>query len=247
MFKVFRAVALLGYVLCVSFVVTPKSASAQDYAAIIAAPDRSEEDRKTDERRKPEQFLPFTGVRPGMRVLDLGAGGGYTTELLARAVGTTGVVYAQSTSKTSQRSKERFEARRKSLEGHKIVPLEQNFEEPLPPEARDLDLITFVLNYHDTAHMGVDRAAMNRNLFAALKPGGLFVVVDHAAKDNDGVDVAGTLHRIEERLVRSEIEAAGFRLVEQSEFLRNPSDSRETTSERDPTTDRFVLKFEKPR
>jgi predicted methyltransferase len=251
MFKVSKGVSLLCYALCVSFVpagtlIMPRPASAQDYGAIVAAPDRSEEDRKTDERRKPAQFLPFTGVRPGIRALDFGAGGGYTTELLARAVGTSGVVFAQSTSKTPPRAQERFEARRKSLEGNKIVPLVQNFDHPLPLEARDLDLITFVLNYHDTAHMGVDRAAMNRNLFEALKPGGVFVVVDHAAKDNDGVQVAGTLHRIEERIVRSEIEAAGFRLIAEGNFLRNPGDSREATSERDPATDRFVLKFEKP-
>lgn len=223
----------------------PLPARAQNYAAVIAAADRSAEDRTTDERRKPAEFLAFTGVRAGMRALDVAAGGGYTTELLARVVGPEGVVYAQG---TSPRAKERIEARMKAHPALKIVPLVQPFDAPLPAEARDLDLITLILNYHDTVHLGVDRPAMNRNLFAALKPGGALVVADHAAAAGAGTSVAGTLHRIEEAVLRQEIEAAGFKLVAQGDFLRNPHDKHDVSSGRAPEeTDRFVLKFERPR
>ena len=233
--------AALAVVAVAAGVTAPTQACAQDYGALLAAPDRSEQDRKADERRKPSQFLPFTGVRAGMKVLDLGAGGGYTTELLARAVGPDGAVYAV----TPRPPGEPLQARMNSPVGQKVVSIVQKLDAPLPPEARDLDLITFVLNYHDTVAMGVDRAAMNRNLFDALKPGGVFVVVDHAAKAGDGAGVGPTLHRIEESTVRSEVEAAGFQLVGQGDFLRNPDDARDATSERNPATDRFVLKFEK--
>jgi len=86
-----------------------------DYRAIVASPDRSEADRQTDQRRNPELLLAFTGVRPGMRVLDMGAGGGYSTELLARAVGSGGTVYAQDSQAVSPRATERFESVRKPL------------------------------------------------------------------------------------------------------------------------------------
>jgi predicted methyltransferase len=239
-----RASILFGFLalmLVGAGVTTPTPARAQDYGALLGAPDRSEQDRQTDERRKPAQLLAFAGVRPGMKVLDLGAGGGYTTELLARAVGPDGVVYAV----IPQPPREQLQARIKSPVGQKIVPIVQKFDAPLPAEARELDVVTFVLNYHDAEAMGVDRAAMNRNLFDALKPGGVFIVVDHAAKAGDGASVGRTLHRIEEGTVRSEVEAAGFKLASEGDFLRNPNDARDATSERNPATDRFVLKFEK--
>src|SRR5262245_58908149 len=88
--------------------------SAQDYAAIVAAPDRSDADRQTDQRRNPEKLLAFTGVRAGMTVLDMGAGGGYSTELMARAVGSAGKVFGQDSGEGSARAKERFEARLKT-------------------------------------------------------------------------------------------------------------------------------------
>ena len=220
-------------------------ALAQDPAAVVDATDRRSEDKRMDARRKPAEFLAFTGVRAGMRVLDMAAGGGYTTELLARAVGPDGVVFAQG---PSPRARERLDGRMKASPTLKIVPLVQPFEAPLPAEAQELDLITFMFNYHDTVHLGVDRAAMNANLFAALKPGGALVVADHSAKPGEGLSVAATLHRIEEATLRSEIEAAGFKLADEAGFLRNPADPRTASSGDAPDqADRFVLKFEKPR
>jgi predicted methyltransferase len=227
------------------------SAAAQgvpDFVAIVAAPDRSEADRETDKRRDPVKLLAFTGVRLGMKVLDMGAGGGYSTELMARSAGPAGVVYAQNAATIGARAKERFEARINTPAMKTVVSLTRPFDDPLPAEVRDLDLITFFFFYHDTTYMEVDRAAMNGKLFAALKPGASLVIADHSAKAGDGVAVGRTLHRIEEAVLRREVEAAGFKLVAEGDFLRQPGDPRDFNVNR-PTgpVDEFVLRFEKPR
>jgi predicted methyltransferase len=218
-----------------------------DYAAIVAAPERSDADREIDKRRDPVKLLAFTGVRTGMRVLDMGAGGGYSTELMARAVGPGGAVYAQNAADVSARAKERFEARMKAPAMKSVVALVRPFDDPLPAEVRDLDLITFFFYYHDTTYMEVDRAAMNRKLHAALKPGGMLVITDHSARSGDGTTVGKTFHRIEESVLRREVEAAGFKLVAEGDFLRHPEDTRDFSVNR-PTgpVDEFVLKFQKP-
>jgi len=121
------------------------------------------------------------------------------------------------------------------------------FDDPLPADVRDLDLVTFFFFYHDTTYMEVDRAEMNRKLYAALKPGGMLVIADHSARAGDGATVGKTLHRIEEAVLRGEVEAAGFRLVAEGDFLRHPEDARDFSVNR-PTgpVDEFVLKFRKP-
>ena len=225
---------------------TPSNLLAQDYAAIIAAPDRADTDRQTDQRRDPVKLLAFTGVKSGMTVLDMGAGGGYSTELMARAVGASGKVYGQDY-ESSPRAKERFEARMKTDAMKNVVVLARPFDDPLPADVSNLDLITFFFFYHDTTYMTVDRAAMNKKLFAALKPGSFLIVADHSAKAGAGVSVAKTLHRIEESTLRSEIEAAGFKLVEEGNWLRHPEDPRdERIFQPKVPVDEFVLKFQKP-
>jgi predicted methyltransferase len=219
-----------------------------DFAAIIAAPDRVAADRDIDKRRDPVKLVAFTGVRTGMTVLDMGAGGGYSTELMARSVGPSGKVYAQNPSDLGARAKERFEARMQTPAMKTVVNLVRPFDDPLPAEVSALDLVTFFFYYHDTAYMEVDRAAMNRKLFAALRPGASLVITDHHAKAGEGVTVARTLHRIEETVLRREVEAAGFKLVAEGDFLRHPEDARDFNVNR-PTgpVDEFVLRFEKPR
>jgi predicted methyltransferase len=108
-------------------------------------------------------------------------------------------------------------------------------------------LITFFFAYHDTSYMPVDRAAMNKKLFAALKPGGVLVIADHSAKPGDGVNVAKTLHRIEESTLRQEIEATGFKLVSEGGFLKHPEDPRDAPVFKPAVpVDEFVLKYQKP-
>jgi predicted methyltransferase len=182
-----------------------------------------------------------------MKVLDMGAGGGYSTELMARAVGPNGMVYGQNAADVSPRARERFEARSKTPAMKNVVALTRPFDDPLPAGVRDLDLVTFFFYYHDTTYMDVDRAQMNRKLFAALKPGGLLVIADHSARPGEGASVGKTLHRIEESFLRREVEAAGFKLVAEADFLRRPTDTRDFSSTR-PTgpVDEFVLRFQKP-
>ena len=213
-----------------------------DYAAIIAAPDRSDADRQTDQRRDPVKLLAFTGVVTGMKVLDMGAGGGYSTELMARAVGPTGKVYGQ-----DDKVRERFEARAKTPAMANVTYLIRPYDDPVPADLRDLDLITFFFAYHDVTYMNVDRAQMNRKLLAALKPGGVLILADHSAKPGEGISVANTFHRIEESVVRNELAAAGFKLVAEGNFLRHPEDPRDAAVFRPKVpVDEFVLRFEKP-
>jgi predicted methyltransferase len=213
-----------------------------DYGAIIAAPDRSTADRETDQRRDPVKLLAFTGMTPGMTVLDMGAGGGYSTELAARAVGATGKVFAQDSAK-----RERFETRAKSPAMANVTYLVRPFEDPVPADVKNIDVITFFFFYHDTVHMGVDRAAMNKRLFETLKPGGFLIIADHAAQNGAGTTVTNTVHRIEESSVKAELAAAGFVLAGEAGFLRNPDDPRTGAVFRSPIrVDEFVLKFRKP-
>ena len=218
-----------------------------DYKALMAAPDRSDADRQADKRRDPLPFLAFTGVRPGMKVLDMGAGGGYSTELMARCVGPNGTVYGQNPPDFGGRAKDNFEKRIATPAMKNVAPTLRKFDDPMPPEVRDLDLITFLFAYHDVSYMPVDRAEMNRKMFAALKPGGFLVIADHSAKAGSGTTVAKTIHRIEESTLRSEIEAAGFKFVGAGDFWRQPGDPRDFNVNR-PTgpVDNFVLKFQRP-
>ena len=221
---------------------------APDYEAIVAAPDRSDADRQADQRRQPAKMLAFTGVRTGMKVLDMEANAGYSTELLARAVGPAGIVYAQDSAAVIERFvKDKFDIRAQKPAMKNVVHVIRNFDDPIPPDVSGLDLITFFFAYHDVTYMPVDRAEMNRKMFAALKPGGFLVIADHSARPGDGITVAKTVHRIEESTLRQEIEAAGFKLAAEADFLRHPEDPRDATVFRSPIpVDEFVLKYQKP-
>ncbi|MFY0539284.1 hypothetical protein [Nannocystis pusilla] len=173
-------------------------------------------------------MLAFLDLRSGMRVADLGAGFGYTTFLLSRAVGPDGVVYAQNNTYARERFLEpKWTERLTTPAFRNVVRVDREFDDPLPPEAKDLDLVINVLFYHDTFWFGTDRARMNRAVFAALRPGGAYVIVDHSAAAGAAASVAKTLHRVEESTVRAEIEQAGFTLARSAEFLRNPADARD--------------------
>ena len=251
----------------------------EQVAAIVASPDRTAADRTNDERRHPVDLMTFVGARPGMTVLDVSTGGGYTTELLARMVGPTGIVWAQSRprnpnapppmpaqpeggaaapaaappspARTTADVLADRSARMKAagVEAAPIAYAALPFDNPVPPAVADgkLDLVTLMFNYHDFGFLGVDRAQMNRAVFAALKPGGVFVIADHAGRLNTGITESGTLHRIEESFLRKEVESAGFRLLAEGDFLRNPNDPRDRNTPEPPQPkDEFVLKFVKP-
>ena len=235
----------------------------ESFAAMLASADRSAADRGNDLRRKPAEMLAFIGMRPGMTVLDVSAARGYTSELMARVVGGSGRVYAQNPPRNPSRAPpaqpegaaapaaaapaatlaERAQKR------PQIVAVTRAFDDPVPPEVANgtLDAVTLIFNYHDLGHMGVDRARMNRAIFAALKPGGVYVIADHAGRDGTGISEAGTLHRVEEAFVVREVQAAGLRLLARGDFLRNPQDPRDrNTPVPAMAKDEFVLKFVKP-
>src|SRR5213082_2559381 len=174
-----------------------------------------------DSARHPAEFLPFTKVKPGMQVLDVSAGAGYTSQLLALAVGPTGTVWAQ-----REQPGAAFTKRLADHPQANLVAVIRPFEDPVPDGAPKFDLITIVLNYHDITYLPVDRAKMDQRLFAALKPGGHLVVIDHAGRPGTGISEGKAVHRIDEATVRTALQPARFVLEAEGNFLRNPADTR---------------------
>lgn len=229
-------------------------ASAQSHAGhhpAVADPGRPAEDVQRDADRKPAEMLAFAEVKPGQVIGELLPGRGYFTRIFAKAVGPKGKVYA-------------------------IVPESQAAASPPPPVdgitadpaygnvrvvatklsaiglPEKADLIWTSQNYHDLrlGRLKLDPAAVNRSVFEALKPGGLYVVLDHAARPGSGPETAETLHRIDPAIVRREVEAAGFRFEGESPALRNPADDhtqRVFEAGIRGRTDQFIYKFRKPR
>ena len=235
------AISLLGA--CMSPAPADERAMAERYRQVIADPIRTDQDRRTDAARHPADFLAFTQVRPGMQVLDVSAGFGYTSQLLALAVGPSGMVWAQAQQPGAGLAKRMADHPQANL-----VVVARPLEDPVPDQAPKLDLITLVLNYHDISYLPVDRARMNQRLLAALKPGGRYVIVDHAGRSGTGITEGKTLHRIDEAVVLSEVRQAGFVLDAEGSFLRNPADPRDQTSTGSAIpTDKFALRFVKPR
>jgi predicted methyltransferase len=223
------------------------------YSGIVAAGDREEADLDLDDGRRPAEMLRFFGIAPGMRVAEISAGGGYTAELLARTVGPEGKVYAQNSPFVLKRfAAAPWKARLKKPVMKNVVRLDRNFDVALPPEIKDLDAVLVVLFYHDFVWQKVDRERFNNMVYDALRPGGIYGIIDHSAKPGRGLRDVEKLHRIEESTLRAEVEKAGFELVATGEFLRNPADTRDwnasprTAGEKRGTSDRFVLKYVKP-
>jgi len=214
---------------------------------------RAEADVKLDAGRKPLELLKLCGVQPGMRVAELGAGRGYTAELLARAVGAGGKVFAQnSPAMLAKIGDAEWVERLKKPVMQPVVRIDREFDDPFTQEVAGLDLVLINLLYHDTVWLNMDRARMNAAAFNALKSGGVYVVIDHSARAGAGLSEVQTLHRIEESVVMQEVLAAGFKLDASSDFLRVPEDTLDWSTspgaagERRGQSDRFALRFVKP-
>jgi predicted methyltransferase len=222
---------------------TPVSA---DYAAAVTSADRPAEDTARDADRKPAELMAFAGVRPGMKIAELSPGGGYFTRLLSGATGPQGYVYTVS-GKVSPAA-QAWARKHGNVSSQAIRP-----GEDLAPEK--VDLVWTTLNYHDFKNVKVESggdmaAAFNAAAFRALKPGGVYLVVDHQAAAGSGVSATNTLHRIEDKAVIGEVEQAGFKLAGQSTLLRHAADDHSQKVFEGAVrgkTDQFVLKFVKPR
>ena len=222
--------------------------------AVVDAPDRSERDRQMDSHRKPVEMLIFFAPQPGQRVGEIGAGGGYSTELFARAVGPSGKVFARDTPNWDGPGLQRaWQVRLATPALANTTHAMIQWDEPFPPEANGLDAVYSVAVYHDAIAEKGDTAKMNAAVFAALKPGGIYAVIDNSAKDGTFGGDADRLHRVDEALVREEVQRAGFKLAGQADFLRSPADTRDWSADPDKappdkvhTQDRFALRFVKP-
>ena len=220
--------------------------------AAIATPDRGA-DRQADARRKPAEILAFSGVKRGERVGELIPGSGYFTRLFSKLVGPNGRVYAiwpEPYWKEAHPDPENLAALAKTPGYGNIQVLVQPaaaFSAPAP-----LDLVFTSQNYHDypDPFMGpTDPALFNRAVFKALKPGGVFLVIDHVAEAGSGLRDTDTLHRIDPQTVKTQVEAAGFVYVGEIDVLRNPADTHKLKvfdSAIRGHTDQFIFKFRKP-
>jgi predicted methyltransferase len=238
----------------------PSTGHAQSPAAVpssvseaLANSARPEADRKADTSRKPGELLGFAGVKPGDKILELIPGGGYFAHIFSNVVGPNGHVYELVTAEEVQ-AKATAADPIKAIAADPAFPhvtvLVQPISEFKVPEP--VDMVWTSQNYHDLHDKAFGPANIpnfNKAVFAALKPGGIFMVVDHAAAAGDGIKDTETLHRIDPAAAKSEIEAAGFVLEAQSDVLRNPDDSHALRIF-DPAirgkTDKFVFKFRKP-
>jgi predicted methyltransferase len=223
-------------------------------AAAIADPSRPATDTGRDVDRKPAETLAFAGVKAADRVADYAAGTGYFTRLFAAVAGPSGHVYATVPSplfKYPNIVKGIAELQYYAV-GHPNVTVTFASAVDAAKYPEKLDLFWISQNYHDLhdSFMGpVDMAVFNRTVYAALKPGGLYIVLDHRAAPGSPADVTDTLHRIEPSTVRREVEAAGFKFEGESTLLANPQDPL-TAGVFDASirgrTDQFILKFRRP-
>jgi predicted methyltransferase len=256
--KTLTAAMIAGVSLLATAAALPEMAFAAPAAvpaSALADPGRPADDVARDAARKPVELAAFAGIKAGDRVVDLIPGGGYFTFVFSGLVGPTGHVYATvpAPAKAYMAKKTAvIEAWAATHPNTSVVYSAAGFTSPDGPA----DVVWTAQNYHDLYNpMGpssgaADLLPINKGIFAALKPGGVYLIVDHSAPAGSGTADTKTLHRIDEAVVRKDVEAAGFVFEGSSDLLRNPADPR-TALVFDPSirgkTDQFVLKFRKPK
>jgi predicted methyltransferase len=217
--------------------------------AALAGGQRPAADTARDADRKPAEVVAFSGLKPSQKIIDLLPGGGYYSRIFSDVVGATGHVYSyyptemqRSLPKTGDQPYPGFD---------NVTALRGPVDKVAAPEP--VDMVWTSDNYHDLhdpAFGPADLAKVNKSVYDALKPGGIYLVLDHAAQPGSGLRDTDTLHRIDEAAVKKEVEAAGFKLVGESKVLRNPADDHQKRVY-DPAirgrTDQFILKFQKPK
>jgi len=249
------AIALCGLPLML-MTAPPSHAKAPDaIAAAVADAARPDADRQRDASRKPVETLEFAGVKPGDQIAELLPGAGYFTRIFSKAVGGSGHVYALVPAPAADAPADMpdFAARVKALAADPnyanvsvVVEPFSALKTPVP-----VDMVWTSQNYHDLHNFpGIDVAVFNQLVFEALKPGGIYLILDHDAERGSGTRDTATLHRIDVDTVKQEVLAAGFVLAGTSNLLRQSNDSH-AVKVFDPSvrgkTDQFLLKFRKPK
>jgi predicted methyltransferase len=223
-------------------------------AAAVADGNRPDADRQRDANRKPAETLEFAGVKTGAKIAELLPGGGYFTRLFSKAVGDSGHVYALVPAPLADAPADvpDFAARVKAIAADpnysNVSVVVEPFSQLTVPAP--VDMVWTSQNYHDLHNFpGLDVAVLNKMVFDDLKPGGIYLILDHAAAAGAGARDTRTLHRIDPEIVKAEVLAAGFKLVGSSNLLHQPGDDH-TLKVFDPSirgkTDQFILKFQKP-
>lgn len=230
--------------------VSPVAAASSEITAAVADPARPDKDRARDADRKPAEIMAFTGIKSGDTVVDVGPGAGYYLRILSRIVGPKGTVIGFNPSWVV----EKFPVAVDGVKGLAAsgYPNVQSSVQPMADISfdRPVDVIFMSQLYRDQLWQKIDMAKMNKAIFDTLKPGGVYLIIDHIGRGVTTVEQIDRLHRIDPALVKEQVLAAGFRLVAESDLLRNPYDLGDKNVF-DPTirghTDQFVYRFVKPR
>ena len=227
--------------------------SLPSYVTKAAADPARAADVTVDAKRHGPEIMAFAGVKPGGKVLDLIPGGGYWTRLFATIVGPKGHVYGiwpEPYAKEDGEDVAKYQTLVATPAFANVSTSTQPASELKLPEK--VDLVFTAQNYHDypDKFMGsIDPALLNKAVFDALKPGGVFLIIDHAAAPGSGMRDTDTLHRIDAAIVRKQVEAAGFRFAGESTLLANPADDHSKAvfdKSIRGMTDQFIFKFRKP-
>jgi predicted methyltransferase len=226
--------------------------SADIVQASLNSGDRPSEDAADDARRMPLEVLAFAGIEEGMAILEMEAGGGYYTEILSRAVGNSGSVIMQNPPALNSFFEEAVEARLANNRLSNVALTSVNFD-ALDADNDSMDMVTWILGPHELGFepggqsLGDPEGTFSQ-IARVLKPGGVFLVIDHNASENSGIDVGGSLHRISEGLVSNLAEGAGLTLLRSSELHSNENDPLDI-GVFDPSiqgkTDKFILLYRK--
>jgi len=254
-----RLPAMLAAAICFASVSPAEAARPgavpKNIAAAVADPARPQADRDRDADRKPAECIAFAGLKPGQRVADLIPGGGYFTRIFSGVVGSKGQVFAVAPPKRPDAPPDRPEpaaaVRAIAADEHYknvTVSVEKIAELKLPEK---LDMVWTSQNYHDVHNVkDIDVGVFNKTVFDSLKPGGIYIVIDHAAAQGAGFTATSTLHRSDPEAVKTEVLAAGFEFVGSSDVIANAADDHQAKVFEQglhDKTDRFVLKFRKPK
>lgn len=230
---------------------TPSSTAVPAYVTAAINDPARKADKADDARRKMAAVMTFTGVKPGDTVVELVPGSGYWTRVFSQIVGSKGHVYTvwpQQMMKYSRKSLDRWKKLSATPHYANVTELVEPAQKVTAPASADV--VFTVQNYHDYHNLGISIAAFDKSVFDVLKPGGVFVVIDHVAPAGSGTSDTDTLHRIDPAAVKKEIEAAGFVFAGSSDALHNPDDPHDV-SVFDKSirghTDQFIYRFRKPR